>query len=736
MSFLLKTVLGIAAIEAVLLLLLVVGSNSALAASLDTELAKRAETTLSLLAATASGAVLTDDLATLAELAAETVKISDVAYLRILDEDGVILAQARSANFRHDQVEESSIDLNSQDSVRPSSRVLEVDGIPYGLIQMGLSTADAVNTTDSLRRRNFIIAMSEMILVALFSFLLGRYLTGQLAKLEAASGAIASGDLGLQIPVDGSDELASTLKSFNKMSLELLCWQQEQVASEARLEGLLAGMTNGVALLGHDFSIQYSNPRGETLLEYLSPNWKRTRKLTQLGDLQLKAVVPGQVIEETIEVMIRGSSRYFAIHLTPVSGSSENQNDWILTLRDITSSRSREEHNRRRERLAVVGRLAAGMAHDFNNILGVIIGLAELNLNRADRIDEDLRLDLETILEQAQRSSGLVRQILDFSRVDESDAPTIDVGQVIKSTISMLTRTIPSSVALSFVTKTDRKLFARFDAAKLEQVIVNLVINAVDAIPDGGSVTLSAALNEGVMIRPGASDAGEERWVRIEVIDDGEGIPRKNLVDVFEPFFTTKAQGKGTGLGLAQVYGIMQQQGGDIAVDSAVGVGTTFSLFLRPAPTPKLEITRKQLEVSSASEVTSEAGLILVVEDESALRRTLCAMLEEVNYRVVTAGDGREGLRVYSQNRDAISLVMTDAVMPKMNGIDFVKALRADGCDVPVVMMSGYFSFEGVDLRELGGDLDCFLEKPVSLNRLTAVVAQMINSGRDGVDQS
>lgn len=730
MSFLLKTVLGVATIEAVLLLLLVIGSNSALADSLDSELDKRAETTLALLAATASDAILTEDVATLGSFAEETVKISDVAYLRIFDSEGGLLAQASAEGFRHDQVGESTVDLKQVGVVRPSSKVMKISGLAYGTIEMGLSTTNAVSATNRLRNRNFIIALSEMFLVALFSFLLGRYLTSQLKKLDTATAAISAGDLGVQIPVYGSDEFAGTIRSFNKMSLELRSAQQEQEASEARLGALLAGMTNGVALLSQDFSIQYTNPRGAALLDYLAPDWQPSRPLRQLGQLKLDDALSNGILEETVEITIRGAFRFFSIHLTPLGGVSDHQSDWILTLRDITSTRSREEHNRRRERLAVVGRLAAGMAHDFNNSLGVIIGLSELNLNRVDGIDGELRNDLETILEQGQRSSGLVRQILDFSRIDETSAPTINVGDVLAATVSMLQRTIPSSVALDFAVKNDVSLFAMFDAAKLEQVIVNLVINAVDAMPQGGDVSLMAALYEGVMVRPGASDNVMERWIRIDIEDNGEGIPRKNLVDVFEPFFTTKAQGKGTGLGLAQVYGIMQQQGGDISVDSKVGVGSTFALFLRPAPAPPLEITRATPQVVSAVVAGSRQGLILVVEDERALRRTMCSMLEELDYRVVTAKDGKDGLDVYSRHHAKVSLVMTDAVMPKMNGIEFVKALRAVGCDVPIVMMSGYFNYEGVDLRELGGDLDGFLEKPVSLNRLAEVVAQLIAARR------
>jgi signal transduction histidine kinase/CheY-like chemotaxis protein len=735
LSFLLKTVLGVAAIEAALLLLLVIGSNSALAESLDSELDKRAETTLALLVATATDAILSSDLATLGEFAKDTVNIPDVAYLRIRSADGKIMVQDYAEDFRQDQVEQVSADLITTGTIRPSSTVLRVEGDPYATIEMGLSTANAANATNSLRNQNFIIAMSEMLLVALFSFLLGRYLTSQLKKLDAATAAIAAGDLGIQIPVRGQDELAGTLRSFNKMSLELLASQKEQAASEARLEALLSGMTNGVALLSHDLSVRYANPRGQALLEYLSPGWQQTGKLRQLGMLELEGALANNLLEETLEVAIRGATRFFSIHLTRVRGATDDKSDWILTLRDITSTRSREEHNRRRERLAVVGRLAAGMAHDFNNILGVIIGLAELNLSRLDGIDEELRLDLETILEQAQRSSGLVRQILDFSRSDESAAPAIDIQQALAATVSMLCRTIPSSVILSFEAQKDVDLFAMFDASKLEQVIANLVINAVDAMPRGGTITLTAAVKEGVMIRPGAPDSISERWVRIDVTDNGEGIPRNNLVDVFEPFFTTKPQGKGTGLGLAQVYGIVQQQGGDIAVESELGAGTTFALFLRPAPTTPLKITRTPHQITRPASANSQNNMILVVEDESALRRTMRAMLEGLGYRVITASDGKEGLDAYSRHHSDTSLIMTDAVMPNMDGIELVKALRADDCDIPIVMMSGYFKHEGVDLRELGGKIDGFLEKPVNMNRLAEVVSQVIATGHKRSDE-
>lgn len=726
MSFLLKTVLGVAAIEAALLLLLVIGSNSALADSLDSELDKRANTTLALLGATAHDAILSSDLATLESFAKAAVEIPDVAYLRIINEEGVVLAQHYAEDFRQDQVEQVSTDLSSSGTVRPSSRMLRIGKHAHATIEMGLSTANAVRTTNRLRNQNFIIAMSEMLLVALFSFLLGRYLTSQLKKLDAATAAIAAGDLGLQIPVNGKDELAGTLRSFNKMSLELLASQKEQMASESRLEALLSGMTNGVALLSHDLSIRYTNPRGQALLDHLCPEWKQTGQLRQLGTLKLHKALSNGILDETLEVAIRGAARFFSIHLTRVQGATDIESDWILTLRDVTSTRSREEHNRRRERLAVVGRLAAGIAHDFNNILGVIIGLAELNLSRANGIDEELRIDLETILEQAQRSSGLVRQILDFSRIHESTVPAIDIQEALASTVSMLCRTISSSITLSFEPNTDIQLFAMVETSKLEQVIANLVINAVDAMPHGGNITLTATVKQGVMIRPGAPENVSERWVCIEVTDTGEGIPRENLVDVFEPFFTTKPRGMGTGLGLAQVYGIVQQQGGDIAVESEAGAGTSFTLFLRPAPTQQLKITKTTRQRTHTAAGDSKNDMILVVEDESALRRTTRAMLEGLGYRVITANDGSEGLDAYLRHKSDTSLVLTDAIMPNMGGIELVKALRADGCDIPIIMMSGYFQHEGIDLRELGGELDGFIEKPVSIHKLSEIISQSL----------
>lgn len=728
MSFLLKTVLGIAAIEAALLLLLVVGSNSALEASLNSELEKRSKTTLALLDATARDAILSSDLATLESFAKQTIEIPDVAYLTIRGIDGSILAQAATPGVQPQVGGQHNHDLSDANSIRPSSRVVEVEGTAYATIEMGLSTAQAVAATNSLRDRNFLIAMSEMLLVALFSFLLGRYLTSQLKKLDDASTSIAAGNLGMQIPVQGHDELANTLRSFNKMSLELLAAQKKQAASEVRLEALLVGMSNGVALLSHDLGVRYLNPRGQTLLDYLNPTWQETGQVLQLASLDVLGAISNNLLEETLEVHNRGTTRYFSIHLAPVGSKPDGHFDWILTIRDITTSRSRDEHNRRRERLAVVGRLAAGIAHDFNNILGVIIGLAELNLSRLDGIDRELRSDLETILEQAQRSSGLVRQILDFSRSDDGTATAIEINKSLASTTSMLSRTIPNFVTLRFNPPADEELFALFDTSKLEQVIANLVINAVDAMPTGGDITLTADLAEGVLVRPGASDSVPERWICIRITDNGQGIPRNNLVDVFEPFFTTKADSMGTGLGLAQVYGIMQQHGGDISVESQVGLGTTFTLFLRPSTATALKISKKPRLLTRRSSTTSARPTILVVEDEKALRRTIRAMLEEVGYHVVTASTGLEGLEAYMRHKSKLSLIVTDAVMPKMSGIELTQKIRADGGNLPIIMMSGYFQHEGVDLKALEGNLDGFLEKPISISKLAETVSEVLAS--------
>ncbi len=721
MSFQLKTVLGVALIEAVLLFLLVFSSNAALSASLDSELDKRATTTLRMLRAAVRNDILSDDFATVSSFPSDAIDIPDVTYVAIKDDLGQRLGHAgRPATDEE------------VDSVYKKSINIEVEGDLRATIEIELSTASAMAAREGLQSQNLLIAASEMLLVALFSFLLGRYLTRELKRLQQATAAIASGELGVVIPVRGSDELAGVAQSFNRMSQELLRSHVQQLASEAKLAVVLDGLHDGVCLLDGNNRVRYLNPQATRYLERLTPAWQSGQPLTHLGPHALAEVRAADDGRALLEFDHDDDHSWFEAHVFAENSGQRSSGEWILTIRDVTAARARDAHDRRQEQLAVVGQLAAGLAHDFNNILGVIIGVAELNLMNEDELAEPLRMDFQTIHEQAQRSSQLIRQILDFSRGGEADTQSLHVGDALHGMVELLQRTLPSSVVLTCEIEEDGEhpLEVPFDETKFQQVIANLVINAAAAMPAGGSILLTARAREGQGLRPNAPPDSFERWVVVTVADSGEGIPRKNLQRIFEPFFTTKDKSKGAGLGLAQVYGILQRQGGDIHVDSTVGKGTCFSLFLRveesePPPPPPAAV-----EAGPIAPPGDDAA-ILLVEDQQEMRATVAQMLRRIGYEVFEACSGEQGLERFDELRDGITAILTDAVMPGIDGLEMAAEMRRRGCDVPIVLMSGYFERQRSGASQPDSGIDAFLPKPVGLKELSAVLGRLL-ALRDG----
>ena len=720
MSFWLKTVVGVALIEAALLYLLLFSSNAALAASLDSELEKRATTTLRMLSATVRDDILSEDFATVQSFADEALGIPDVDYVAITDDAGQILGQAgrQRSPDRVDDVYSESIAITVEDDLRAT-------------ILIELSTANSLMARRELQRKNSLIAASEMLLVALFSLLLGRYLTRELKQLQRATTAIASGELGVTIPVRGSDELAEVAQSFNHMSEELLRSRVQQLASEDRLASILDDLHDGVCLVDSRNHVSYLNPRATSYLGELNPEWRPDQPLTHLGPHSLQDVRTSDRGRALLEIEQDGGQRAFDVHVLDEVGDRRQEGSWILTMRDVTAERVREAHDRRQEQLAVVGQLAAGIAHDNNNILGVIMGVAETNLMAADELPATLRDDFETIHGQAQRSSQLIRQILDFSRGGEAESKDMDVGQALRSIIEILQRTIPGAVTLTCDVEEDG-LIAPFNETKFQQVLTNLVLNACAAMPDGGPVHVHARRVDGYGLRPNAPEGRFERWIVVTVEDSGEGIPSKNIQRIYDPFFTTKDVGEGVGLGLAQVYGILRRQGCDIHVDSTVGKGTCFSLFIPPSA-PSEAASAPAMNESELVNTSGAGSSILVVDDHEALRKTFRSMLQSIGYEVLSASSGEEGIERFTADREAIAAILTDMVMPGIDGLQMADRLRRLGCDVPIVLVSGYFEREHDDRPLLQSGVDAFLQKPVGLEELARALDRVLTSkGQQG----
>jgi PAS domain S-box-containing protein len=378
---------------------------------------------------------------------------------------------------------------------------------------------------------------------------------------------------------------------------------------------------------------------------------------------------------------------------------------------DVTDRRELEERLLQSQKMDAVGQLAGGVAHDFNNLLVVISGYTGLLLGR---VTDDVSLtQLREISQAAGRAGELVAQLLAFGRRAPSIDELVDLGALIRGIEPMLRRLIDEDIGLKLEIPSALSL-VRADPGQLEQVLVNLVINARDAMPLGGEIrihTTELDLDEAEANELGLI-AGQ--CVVLSVTDNGSGMTNETKARVFEPFFTTKELGKGTGLGLATIYGIVEQAGGRIAIDTELGRGSTFSVYLLGAPVTEEE-----------PDAEDHRGTILVVEDEPAVRRLVRTVLEDGGYRIREAANGREALEYMERGAGRVDLILTDVVMPDVTGPELVARLAPLEQALPVLFMSGYADTQllsrGLDQSTIG-----VLRKPFTGEQLTTRVAEIL----------
>ncbi|MBN2201582.1 response regulator [bacterium] len=393
----------------------------------------------------------------------------------------------------------------------------------------------------------------------------------------------------------------------------------------------------------------------------------------------------------------------------------------VLVFRDIAEKKKLEKQLRQAQKMEAVGTLAGGVAHDFNNLLTAIRGsvdIAMLTIKPDDPIVQDLR----EIQISAERASDLIRQLLMFSRNQPMEFTSLSLNRVLESLLKMLHRLIGEDVGIS--TSLDAQLWCvRADRVTLEQVILNLAINARDAMPNGGKISIrteNVTLDEAYC--QSVPDARPGRFVRLSVTDTGMGMDAETVQRIFEPFFSTKGPGKGTGLGLSVVYGIVQQHGGWINVYSEPGQGTTFKVYL-PGHSEREEIRRTEKE-TSATAVQGMDERILLVEDEKNVREFVSKALRQCGYRLGVADCAEQAMELFRAESGRFDMVFSDVVLPGMNGIDLVETLRKEKPDLRILLSSGYTDHKSQwpRIQEQGWR---FLQKPYTLTELLRVIREV-----------
>jgi signal transduction histidine kinase len=394
----------------------------------------------------------------------------------------------------------------------------------------------------------------------------------------------------------------------------------------------------------------------------------------------------------------------------------------VHTVRDLTRQRELEDQLAQAQKMEAVGQLAGGVAHDFNNLLTVIMSYSSLLL--ADKAtDPAVRGDIQEISDAAERAAGLTRQLLAFSRKQVLQLRPVNVNAVVVDVERMLRRLIGEDISLTTNLDSDLALI-NADAGQLEQVLINLAVNSRDAMPGGGALTITTA-NANLSHEHGDRHLGAApgRYVMVAVTDTGSGMTKEVQQRLFEPFYTTKEVGKGTGLGLATVHGIVKQSGGDIYVYSELGHGTTFKVYF-PCMTKVVDLMMTTAEYRAVAPRGSET--ILVAEDDDSLRALGSRVLVALGYKVLLARTGREAMRIVANHQGPIHLIATDVVMPEMNGSQLVEKVLEARPDIRVLFMSGYTDDEVMRRGVIDGQT-AFLQKPFTPDLLAHKVREVLD---------
>jgi two-component system cell cycle sensor histidine kinase/response regulator CckA len=670
-------------------------------------------------------------------------KDSTLQYILVVDNAGDVFASYNPSQIAIDvrAVAARTGLTETEDAIRVTAPV-RFHGHSQGtlLIEMSLRHVHAQVRRDIITA--LIVSLLSMALGVFFLALLARRITAPITALREATDKVSRGDYGVtELPV-GDGELGALSGAFNLMTrtiAESIAQAEQQAREVVEARDAAIESANKYRLL---FDL---NPEpmwvydGETL-RFLAVNEAAIRHYGYTRDEFLAMTIRGIRSESeylqldeglkknTGTTMIRTNARHLKkdgtaieVELSADAIEIEGRKARLVMAHDVTGRKRLEDQFRQAQKMEAVGQLAGGVAHDFNNLLTVIGAHSDFLLDAIEANDPK-REDVEEIQKAGVRASGLTRQLLAFSRKQILRPAVLDLNKTVESAEKMLRRLIGDHIQVSTILSPDLPHILA-DSGQLEQVLVNLAVNARDAMPDGGRLeidTSSVEVSEQSIDSNSVTPPG--KYVLLCVSDTGTGMDAATRKRVFEPFFTTKDPGKGTGLGLATVYGIIKQSGGYIWVDSEPGSGTTFRIYLPQLAKELLpqEITNAAVAISKGMET------ILLVEDEDSLRRVVNRMLSAQGYVVLEARDGDDALSIAAGYGAPIHLVLSDVVMPGTHGGEVCRRLRLERPDIKTISMSGYTDDEVVRRGIVAGDMP-FIQKPFSQTDLARLVRETLD---------
>ena len=507
---------------------------------------------------------------------------------------------------------------------------------------------------------------------------------------------------------------------------KLRAQEKELCSSEERYRSLFEGVVHGIYRVGLDGQLLEVNPALVAMLGYDSA--ADVLKLNAATDVHvyregspplLRKWLQEKRIEDEVTWRRRdGTIITVRLNGRPLTDEQGAVQTFEFIAEDVTERRSLEQELRQAQKIEAVGQLAGGIAHEFNNYLGVILGYSDFLVEEAGT-NESLRRGVAEIKAATQRAGSLTRQLLAFSRKQVLEPAILDLNQVIWEAHKLLRRVVPANIEI--VPVLDPALGrVKADPGQIQQILINLLINARDAMPQGGKVTIETGnteLDESYCGQHPGTRPGTH--ILLTVRDTGCGMEAETRSHIFEPFFTTKEQGKGTGLGLSTIYGIVKQSGGHLEFESSLGKGTVFRIYL---PCAEAQVEQSEPAVTQPEELGGSAT-ILVVEDETALRRMICLSLERRGYKVLAAKDGAEAIEICQQSPSQIHLVLSDIMMPHVNGLQLREKAATLCPDAKFLFMSGYSEEIVENLLAQGC---AFLEKPFLPDELVGRVHELL----------
>ncbi len=574
-----------------------------------------------------------------------------------------------------------------------------------------------------------ITGILSLLLAALLGIAVTKRIAGRLEKLDVASRALARGEFQHQVVVGGNDEITRLSGAFNNMASRLRRLYEELQRSEAHFRALIENARDFILLVDADGTVRYASPSverefagdesliGENILFLAEPaDADAVRALlapVAAGVPQKSAVFRMRSVDGTLRTLETHGSQL--LQDSAIAGI-------VFNARDISERQAMEERLRQAQRMEAIGTLSGGIAHDFNNLLTIIRGYAHQLLG--SRLDtEKARAQVERIDEAAERAATLTSQLLAFSRRQVLQPKIFDLNTLTTGLDQMLRRLIGEHIEMNTAVENGSCL-VQADTGQIEQVIMNLVINARDAMPDGGKLTLETAnLELGAAYAAKHEEAHPGPYVMLAISDTGVGMDAQTQARIFEPFFTTKGLGKGTGLGLSTAYGIVKQSGGHIGVYSEPGRGSTFKVYL-PRVVEDVEPAKKE-DLPAVEHRGHET--VLVVEDEPQLRELVELMLTSRGYSILTVENPVQAEALSKQYSGPIHLLLTDVVLPGISGREVARQVAAHRPDIKVLFTSGYTPDAIIHHGVLEAGLH-FIQKPFTLETLTNKVRAVLNN--------